>query len=83
MALSTVASIVNSQRQRMRYGVHTTQVWCLRWYPTKAQAIAAFERVSERSGTAPPECYPPGASGDSITPPRDFAQPWLRAAADS
>ena len=36
-------------------------------YPTKAQAIAAVERSSKRAGLVPPERYPPGVSGDSVT----------------
>ena len=51
----------------MHYRVHSTKVKCLSWYPTRAQAIAAFESKCKRMGIAPPECYPPGASGDSIT----------------
>ena len=45
----------------VHYRVHSTKVKCLRWYPTRAAAIAAFERASKRAGIAPPEC------GDSIT----------------
>lgn len=51
----------------MHYRVHSTKVKCLRWYPTRTEAIAAFERACKRMGIAPPESYPPGASGDSIT----------------
>ena len=51
----------------MHYRVHGTKVKCLRWYPTKAEAISAFERASKRVGIAPPLDYPPAASGDSIT----------------
>ena len=50
----------------MHYRVHSTKVKCLPWYPTKAEAIAAFERASKRMGIAPPLHYPLGASGDCI-----------------
>jgi hypothetical protein len=46
----------------------------LRWYPTKAEAIAAFERASKRAGISPPERYPPSVSDDSITN-NDIAYP--------
>ena len=51
----------------MHYRVHSTKVKCLRWYPTKTEAITAFERQSKRPGIAPPARYSPSGSGDSIT----------------
>ena len=52
----------------MHYLVHSTQVKAAgRWYPTKAEAIAAFERACKRKGIAPPLNYPPASSGDTIT----------------
>ena len=51
----------------MRYRVHSTKVKPKRWYPTKAEAIAAFELQSKRARVSPPEHYPPGVSGGSIT----------------
>ena len=52
----------------MHYRVYSTMVKkCERWYSTKAEAVAAFERACKRKGIAPPLCYPPGVSGDSIT----------------
>ena len=51
----------------VHYRVRSIKVKCERWYPTRAQAIAAFESKCKRVGIPPPECYPPGASGDSIT----------------
>jgi hypothetical protein len=38
-----------------------------KWYPTKREAIAAFERGCKRAGISPPLRYPPSVSGDSIT----------------
>jgi hypothetical protein len=58
----------------MHYRVHSTMVKCLRWYPTTTEAIAAFERKCEQAGIAPPERYPPGVRGDSITN-NDIAYP--------
>ena len=52
----------------VHYRVHSTMVkQCEQWYPTKAEAIAAFERACKRKGLAPPLRYPPGVSGDSVT----------------
>lgn len=51
----------------MHYRVHSTKVKCLRWYPTRTEAIAAFEQACKQAGIQPPELYPPSASGDSIT----------------
>jgi len=52
----------------VHYRVHSTKVKkCERWYPTKAQAIAAFERACKKAGIAPPLHYPPTVSGDSGT----------------
>ena len=53
---------------------------CELWYPTRAEAIAAFERACKRKGLAPPLPYPPGASGDSITT-NDIAYPRSTCAA--
>ena len=51
----------------MHYRVHSTLVKkCERWYPTKAEAIAAFERTCNRAGIRPPDRYPPSVSGDCI-----------------
>ena len=36
-------------------------------YPTKAEAIAAFERSSKRKGIAPPLRYPSDVSGACLT----------------
>ena len=49
----------------MLYCVHSAKVKCDRWYPTKAEAIAAFERKRKRAGIAPPLKYPPSVSGDA------------------
>jgi len=62
---------------RVQYRVHSTQVESVRWYPTKAEAIAAFERNCKRLGIAPPHRYPPSVSGDSITI-NDMAYPRRR-----
>ena len=51
----------------VRYRVHSAIIDSKRWYPTKAEAIAAFERQSKRAGVWPPERYPPGVSGDSTS----------------
>jgi hypothetical protein len=58
----------------VHYRVHSTIIDSKRWYPTKAEAIAAFERQSKRAGVSPPEHYPPSVSGDSITT-NDIAYP--------
>ena len=54
--------------------VHGTIIASLRWYPTKGEAITAFERKCKRAGVQPPKRYPPGVSGDSITR-NDLAYP--------
>jgi hypothetical protein len=64
----------------MHYRVHSTKVKPGGWYPTKAGAIAAFERACKRKGISPPERYPPGVSGDSITN-NDIAYPRHTSAA--
>ena len=64
----------------MHYRVHSTKVKCLRWYPTRGEAIAAFELACKRKGIPPPECYPPGVSGDSITT-NELADPRRTSAA--
>lgn len=64
----------------MRYRVHSTKVKPVRWYPTKRDAIAAFERQSKRAGVSPPERYPPSVSGDSIAT-NDVAYPRSTCAA--
>ena len=64
----------------MHYRVHSTKVKCLRWYPTKAEATAAFECASKREGIAPPLRYPPGVSGDCLTN-NDIAYPRRTCAA--
>ena len=51
----------------VQYRVHSTKVKRGRWYPTKAQAIAAFERNCKRLGISPPKYYPPAVSGDAVT----------------
>ena len=51
----------------MHYRIHSTKVKSRGWYPTKTEAIAAFERGCKRVGIAPPLHYPPSVSGDSIT----------------
>lgn len=51
---------------RMYYRVRSRKVKCGEWYPTKTEAIEAFERQCKRQGIAPPFHYPPGVSGDSI-----------------
>jgi hypothetical protein len=58
----------------MHYRVHSTKVKSERWYETKAEAIAAFERSCKRACIAPPLRYPPSVSGDSITT-NDIAYP--------
>ena len=58
----------------VHYRVHSNEGKSLRWYPTKAEAIAAFERARKRKGLVPPLSYPPGACGDSITT-NDIAHP--------
>jgi hypothetical protein len=64
----------------LRYRVHSTIIDSKRWYATKAEAISAFERESKRAGVLPPEHYPPGVSGDSITT-NDVAYPRSTCAA--
>ena len=64
----------------MHYRVYSMKVKCGSWYPTWAEAIAAFERASRRAGIPSPLCYPPGASGDSITT-NELAYPRCRSAA--
>jgi hypothetical protein len=64
----------------MQYRVHSTNVKCERWYPTEAEAIAAFEHASKRAGIEPPLHYPPSVSGDSITN-NDIAYPRSTCAA--
>ena len=51
----------------VHYRVHSTKVKSERWYLTKQEAIAAFERACKRLGISPPAQYPPSVSGDSIT----------------
>ena len=43
----------------MHYRVRSTKVNTGRWYPTKQEAIAAFEPKCRRAGIAPPLKYPP------------------------
>ena len=62
-----VARAQYSAHLAMRYRVHSTKVKPGHWYPTKAEAIAAFERQCKRLGISPPTQYPPRLSGDSIT----------------
>ena len=62
----------------MHYRVHSTKVKCEHWYPTKPEAIAAFERARKRLGISPPAQYP-CVSGDSITN-NDIAYPRCRGA---
>ena len=47
--------------------VHSTKVKPKGWYPTKAEAIPAFERTCKHLDIAPPARYLPTVSGDSIT----------------
>ena len=49
-------------------------------YTIKTEAIEAFERQCKRQGIVPPECYPPGASGDCVTT-NDIAYPRRTSAA--
>ena len=51
----------------MHYRVHSMKAKCEQWYPTKAGAIAAFERACKRAGIEPPHDYPPDVSGDCFT----------------
>ena len=53
---------------------------CEQWHPTRTEAIDAFERKCKRAGIRPPERYPPGVSGDSITN-NDVAYPRRKCAA--
>ena len=64
----------------VHYRVHSTKVKCQRWYPTKAEAIAAFERQCQRAGIAPPLRYPPTVRGDCAST-NDVAYPRCRSAA--
>jgi hypothetical protein len=51
----------------VHYRVHSKKVECGQWYPTKTEAIAAFERASKRAGIEPSHDYPPDVSGDCFT----------------
>ena len=51
----------------MIYQVSSSKVRILRWFESREEAIVAFERKCKRLGIAPPEYYPPGISGDSIS----------------
>ena len=46
----------------MHYRVRSTKVKCLRWFQSRAQAIAAFESKCKRVGIVPPECCPARAA---------------------
>ena len=52
---------------RLHYRVHSKKVKSDRWYPTKAEAIPAFERKCKPAGIQPPLPYPLSVNGDSIT----------------
>jgi hypothetical protein len=48
------------------YQVSSSKVRILRWFDTREQAIAAFERKCKRLGLTPPLGYSPGSSGDTF-----------------
>jgi hypothetical protein len=48
------------------YQVSSSKAHILRWFHTREQAIAAFERKCKRLGFTSPLSYPPGSSGDTF-----------------
>ena len=58
----------------MRYRVHSTIIASKRWYPTKGEAIEAFECQCKLAGISLPGWYPPSVSGDCFTT-NDVAYP--------
>jgi hypothetical protein len=49
------------------YQVSSSKVRIERWYESREEAIAAFERKCKRLGLTPPLSYPPGQSGDAVS----------------